>query len=489
MQSEIKQAISQDIFWKEAYEKSQQEIALLKYQLAELKRLIYGAKSERFVSDNPDQLHLFAQPDSPKEAPTEQITYERKKASKSENPPIRLALPAHLPRVEQVIEPTDLPEGSKLMGQEVTEVLEYNPANIFVRKIIRPKYAYSQGIKIAELPSLPLPKSNAGSSMLSYIAVSKFIDHLPFYRLCQMLKRQGLTISDSTLGGWFAATSHLLEPLYNTLCGLVMEGDYLQMDESPIGVQDSHKTGALHTGYQWVVHNPEKRLVLFKYARGRGGGTPQEILKDFKGTLQTDGYQVYQNLNLTHSITLLGCLAHGRRYFEKALDNDKVRATHAMEYIQLLYAMERKARERNVAIQTIQRYRQIYARPILNEMEKWMKEQLTQVLPKSAIGKAMAYNLKHWQNIKRYTEDGRFQIDNNLIENTIRPLAIGRKNYLFAGSHQSAQHIAMFYSFFASCKVNRVDPQAWLTDVLNRINDTKLNQLNTLLPHNWNPVK
>jgi transposase len=374
------------------------------------------------------------------------------------------------------------------MGQEITEVLEYNPANIFVRKIIRPKYTYLQGIKIAELPSLPLPKSNAGSSMLSHITVSKFVDHLPFHRLIQIYKRQGLNLSDSTLGGWFKGVSVLLEPLYKELHCQVVTCRYLQMDESPIGVQDSHKQGALHTGYQWVVHNPEKRLVLFKYAQGRGGSTPHELLKEFSGTLQTDGYQVYQSLNLTYAITLLGCLAHGRRYFEKALDNDKSRSTHAMEQIQRLYAMERKAKDKSVNVDVLKRYRQLYAIPILHQLEIWMKDQLLQVLPKSAIGKALAYNLGIWKNISRYTEEGFYNIDNNLIEKSIRPLALGRKNYLFAGSHQSAQHIAIFYSFFASCKVNKIDPQAWLTDVLNRINDTKLSQLNDLLPNNWKPI-
>jgi hypothetical protein len=332
------------------------------------------------------------------------------------------------------------------------------------------------------MPSLPLPKSNAGASMLAHIAVSKFVDHLPFYRQRQIFKRQKLDINDSTLGGWFAGVARLLEPLYHQLHDQVMAGDYLQMDESPIGVQDSHKEKALHTGYQWVVHNPLRRLVLFKYARGRSGKTPEERLEGFGGTLQTDGYKVYQTLSEKQNFTLLGCMAHGRRYFEKALDNDKPRATHAMEQIQKLYDMERKARERNMPNEVIRRYRQLFALPKLNELENWMKDQLTQVLPKSAIGKAIAYNLSIWKNIKRYTTDGRFLIDNNLIENSIRPLALGRKNYLFAGSHQSAQHIAMFYSFFATCKINGIEPLEWLTGVLNKISDTKMTNLHTLLP-------
>lgn len=196
------------------------------------------------------------------------------------------------------------------------------------------------------------------------------------------------------------------------------------------------------------------------------------MLAGYTGALETDGYQVYETIGKHHSVTMLGCLAHGRRYFEKALDNDKSRAGYAMEQIQQLYAMERKIRERNTDTRVIKRYRQMYASPILKKMEDWMKQQQLHVLPKSAIGKAIAYNLNVWTNIRRYTEDGRYQIDNNLIENTIRPLALDRKNYLFAGSHHSAQNIAMFNSFFASCKVNDVNPQQWLTYVLTNIKET-----------------
>jgi transposase len=209
MQEGQNQAVLDAVYWKNTHEKSQQEIAFLKYQLAELKRLIYGAKSERFVLECKDQLHLFEQQQSEQDPKTEQITYERTKAKK-ENPPIRTALPAHLPRVEEVIEPENISAKAKRIGEEVTEILEYNPANIFVRRIVRPKYAQENGIVISELPSLPLPKSNAGASILAYIAVSKFVDHLPFYRQRQILKRQKLDISDSTLGGWFSAISKLL---------------------------------------------------------------------------------------------------------------------------------------------------------------------------------------------------------------------------------------------------------------------------------------
>jgi len=315
--------------------------------------------------------------------------------------------------------------------------------------------------------------------------VSKFVDHLPYYRQIQIFKRQGVELSDSTLNGWFNATADLLEPLYGKLEKLVLESAYIQADESPIGVQDSHKKGALHSGYQWVYRSPVERLVLFKYHRGRDRKAPEKVLKYFSGTLQTDGYQAYQNMKTHGEVTHLACMAHARRYFEKALDNDEKRASHVLSLMQKLYGMEQKARERKLAPETRWRYRQLYAKPVLVEIEEWLGKNIHETLPKSAIGKAIAYTVNLWPKLKAYVNDGKYEIDNNLIENAIRPLALGRKNYLFAGSHNAAQRAAMFYSFFATCKINNVEPLAWLTDVLNRIPDHMASKLNELLPQNW----
>jgi transposase len=480
--------LDQEVVPKGQYEKLLSENQYLKQQLAELKRLIFGSKRERFVPAGDSQLSLFDIPGQGKqEKQTEEISYTRERPVKEKQQPVRASIPAHLPRIEEVVEPEDIEEGSKKIGEEITEVLEYNPAKVYVRKIVRPKYAKANndGVQVAELPTLPIPKGNAGASMLAYIMVSKFIDHLPYYRQVQIFKRQNFIISDSTLNGWFNATAKLLSPLYDTLQKQVLDCDYIQADESPIGVQDSHKKGVLHTGYQWVYRSPLKRLVLFRYHPGRERKAPQDVLQDFTGALQTDGYQAYQNMKTNGEITHLACMAHARRYFEKALGNDKKRAEHALLKIQGLYAMERKARERGIGFETRKRYRQLYAKPILAELGIWIKNNLNQTLPKSAIGQAIAYTYNLWPKLKTYIDDGKYEIDNNLIENAIRPLALGRKNYLFAGSHNAAQNAAMFYSFFATCKVNDVNPLAWLTDVLNRIPDHKANKLEELLPQNW----
>jgi len=482
--------IQKEVVSKAEYDKLLLEYQTLKTQLSELQRMIFGSRSERFIPASDGQIDLFtgtALKEQIKEQ-EQQISYTRTASTKQKQKPVRTEISSHLPRVEEIIEPEKIEPGAKKIGEEITEILEYNPANIYVRRIIRPKYAKpnNSGVVIASMPPLPLPRSNAGASMLAQIAVSKFIDHLPFYRQIQIFKRQRLNISPSTIGGWFNATCTLIEPLYDALEKQVLyDSDYLQADESPIGVQDSHKKGSLHQGYMWLFRNPENGLVLFVYHKGRSRAAPEKVLEHFTGMLQTDGYKVYQALDTKGDITLIGCMAHARRYFEKALDNDKERSTYVLKQIQRLYTMERNAREREVSFDTLKRYRQLYALPVLNEIESRLKQMSFEVLPKSAIGKAIVYTLKIYPNLKRYVQNGRYEIDNNNIENAVRPLALGRKNYLFAGSHQSARHTAMMYSFFASCKANNVNPYTWLSDILNRLPEHKANKINQLLPNNW----
>ncbi len=461
-----------------------------KRQLEDLKRMIFGRKSERFVATDTNQLNIFGEEIPAQEVEKEEyiVTYKTEKSKKPKEQPIRTAIPAHFRRVEQTIEPDFIPPNAKKIGEEITEVLEVKPLTVFVRRIIRPKYALpeEEGILIAELPSLPIPKGNAGASLLSFIIVSKFVDHLPLYRLLQIFKRQDLSISSSTIGGWVCKTAELFQPLYDVFKNAFLEdADYIQADESPIKVQDKNKKKALDQGYMWVYRNPMERLVLFEYNKGRGKEAPEQFFKNFTGTLQTDGYRVYQSLTTKGDITLLGCMAHARRYFEKALDNDPKRAEHVLFLMQRLYKMERECRERNTDVAVVKRYRMIYALPILDELEVYLNEHVNVVLPKSSIGKAMTYTLNIFQNLKQYIYDGRYEIDNNNIENSIRPMAIGRKNYLFAGSHKAAQNIAMFYSFFASCKANDINPFDWMNDVTRRMPEHKANKLSEMLPHNW----
>jgi transposase len=480
---------------KSEYERLLADNKHLALQLAELKRLIFGSKSERFIPSESNQLGLFTEPAIEQEtADVKQINYSRKD-TKAKKHPIRLPLASHLPRVEEIIEPENLAEGSVKIGEEITELLEYTPSKVYVRKIVRPKYALpnEKGVVIGELPSLILPKSNVGAGLLAQIIVSKFVDHCPFYRQIQIFKRQDVVIASSTMSGWFSSAMSQLTVLYELHKSQVLQSDYLQADESPIKVQDNHKTcversrskGSLHTGYHWVFHAPVQGLVLFEYSTSRAARVPEHILQEFKGTLQTDGYNAYQKLITKHPIKLLACMAHARRYFEKALDNDRSRASYVLEQIQKLYVIERKIKERSIHVETIKRYRKICAKPILDALYTWMQQEYPKVLPKSSIAKAFAYSLNLWEKLSGYTQDGKYRIDNNLIENSIRPLALGRKNYLFAGNHKAAQNAAMMYSFFATCKINDVNPYQWLHDVFKRLPEHKANKLHELLPQNW----
>ena len=473
---------------KEEFETLKSENAWLKHQLAELKRLIYGAKSERFVSTNPDQATLFDLPsEQPQEKATEEITYTRNKPQVEKKQPLRLELPSHLERREEVIDPENLPKGAIKIGEAVTEVLEYEPASAYVRRIVRNKYIVEQTdeetrFAIAPLPTLPIPKGNAGASMISHLLVSKFVDHLPFYRQVQILKRQKLEIAESTINGWFNAGCDLLNPLYMALKTQMLSSDYLMADETPIPVQTKDKPGATHKGYHWVYYDPVHRLVLFDYRKSRGMEGPDEMFKEFAGYLQTDGYNAYDHFEKQPQITLLACMAHARRKFQHAQENNPTMAGDALKMFQALYDIERDIRDGNMEPDAIKILRQERSKPVLNEMGVWLREQIVLVPPKSAIGVAMAYTLNLWPRLVRYIDDGRFHIDNNLIENSIRPVALGRKNYLFAGSHEAAQQAAVIYSVLATCKLHGVEPFAYLTKTLSVIPDFPANQLLTLLP-------
>ena len=271
----------------------------LKRQLAELKRMIFGSKSERFIPVDDKQLRLFEDMIVKTEEAIEKhtVVYQREKANKKKEQPVRSVIPAHFPRVEEIVEPENIDPNAVKIGEEITELLEIKPLTVFVRKIVRPKYALpkEQGIVIADLPSLPIPKSNASASLLAFILISKFIDHLPLYRLLQIFKRQELIISKSTIGGWVSKTSELLRPLYDNFKDKFLEdADYIQADESPIKVQDKVKKKTTHRGFMWVYRNPVDNLVLFDYHKGRGKNVPEEFFNNYNGTLQSDGYKVYK---------------------------------------------------------------------------------------------------------------------------------------------------------------------------------------------------
>ena len=465
----------------------------LKFQLDQIKRMLFGAKRERYIpNQDKNQLSLpfDVEPETEPEKEQETITYVRQK-KKRENHPGRLALPSHLPVEEIIIEPKEDTTGMKCIGKEITEQLELVPAKLFIKRYIRPKYMKAQddeslnfkGI-IGDLPVFPIEKGIAGSGLLAQIMIDKFVDHLPIYRQIQRFKRENVKISSSTINGWQESVCNLLEPLYDALKYRVLSQGYLQVDESPVQVLDKNKKGKTHRGYHWVYHSPLEKTVLFDYRDGRSREGPTQLLKNFKGFLQSDGYIVYDSFEKKQGITLLNCMAHARRGFEKALDYDKKNAEHAMDLFQKIYAVERKAREGDMSREERYTLRLDESLPELNKLGKWMAETYKTVLPKSPIGQAIAYCIPRWDKLMNYLKDGSLEIDNNNVENAIRPLALGRKNYLFAGSARGAQRAAMFYSFFGTCKKNDINPYVWLKRVLDVIPQHKVNKLHELLPQN-----
>lgn len=476
--------------YKALYEAQLIEVASLKNELAQLKRMIFGSKSEQFVpSRHPSQLALNIHAETIATASVvsaKKVEYTRVKTeTRPVNHPVRMKLPDHLERKERLIEPEGLSEGCRRIGEEVTEELEYEPGKLFVNRFVRPKYVSADNttVLIAPMVERPLPRAIAGPGLLTQVIIDKYVDHLPLHRQQQRFSREKINIPYSTLTDWVSNTCKLITPLYDALVKEVLSSDYLHADETPIKVLDRDKKGQSHRGYYWVYHNSLKDLVLFDYQPGRGREGPSDMLKNFKGHLQTDGYAAYNIFNERQDVTLLHCWAHARRKFYEAQDSDADRATHVLSQIQLLYTIECKAREQSLSDKEIVVLRNEQALPVLHKLYEWMKRTYMEVLPKSPVGKAIAYCLQRWEQLLIYTTHGKLNIDNNPVENAIRPVALGRKNYLFAGSHEAAQRSAMLYSLFGTCKLNGINPYQWMKSTIERIAAHPINQINLLLPH------
>jgi transposase len=464
----------------------QQDLA---FQLAQLQKLVFGSRHEKFVaSDTPMAPTLFDVPVIPELLETTTIVYEKTIKKPRPNHPGRNSFPENLRREERIVNPEGIDITiAKKIGEDITETLAYQPAELFVKKVIRPKYldAVTNSIYQALAPVRSFERGNVDTSLIAQIIVEKYVDHLPLDRQIKRFARLGYPISDSTIGNWVAASAAYLKPLYEAHKKLVLASGYLHADETIIKVLDSDKKNATHQGYYWVYQCNANKLVLFDYRTGRGSEGPQSILKEYKGYLQTDGYIVYEDFDHNLDIIVINCMAHARRKFSEALPNDKGRAEYVLAEIQKLYAIERKLTENAISGEQKQQYRKEQALPILEALGLWMQQAYPTVLPSSAIGKAIAYSLSRWDKLSLYATTDFLNIDNNPVENSIRPVAVGRKNYLFAGSHAAAQRSAIFYSLLATCKNHQINPVEWMQDVLTRIAGSPINKIHELLPQNW----
>lgn len=479
--------------YKVLYESLLASYEQLQVELLQLKKLIFGSKHERFEASNQDAVNqgvLFnvdAIADTVTQTKTlpERLVEKTTIVSKHKG---REAFCEKLRREVITIDPAGIDTTkAAVMGEDVTELLAYTPSELYVKQIRRPRYSQpaNAGVLQAPAPARIIEKCSADTSLLAQIVVEKYVDHLPLYRQIKRYDRLGGNINDSTIGDWVRAVAHALSGLYDRHKKLVLSSQYLHADETVIQVMTDEKKNSTHQGYYWVYQSHHDKLVLFDYRSGRGREGPATILKDYKGYLQTDGYAAYDMFKDYPDITLFHCMAHARRKFHEALPNDRKRAEYVLEQIQQLYAIERQANQGNTTAETLTQLRNEQATPILQNLGQWMKKAYMEVLPKSAIGKALAYSIERWDTLSLYATNGLLHIDNNPVENSIRPVAVGRKNYLFAGSHAAAERAAIFYSLFATCKVHHVNPYNWLKDVLDKLAICKLEQLDELLPQNW----
>ena len=481
--------------YEQTISKKDEKILDLEKQVAYLRRRIWGKSSERFIKEDPRQrmidfegIDLLPEEKELAEAAKADIeTFkERRVKERVKRKPVRKPLPEDLPRVEEHIYPDDVKDIAGTLTElepEITEVMEYEPGRCWVRKIIRHKYVVkskteqdsqkSSSIITAPLPAKyqPIARSYAGASLLAELMINKYVNHLPFYRQIQMMKQMGVNLPPPTVNDWFKDTADLLRPLYYRLKELVLATDYIQVDETTVPVINNEKHKTVN-GYIWMVRSVMDKQVFFHYDNGsRAQKVALSLLKDFRGAMQTDGYSVYQMYEYKKDVLPLGCWAHARRKFEESLKNDRERAEYALEQIGLLYEVEREADDKNLSYQERARLRETHAYPIMVVFEKWLVNEYSKVLPKSPIGKAIKYCYDIYHRLSRYHLDGRYHIDNNLAENSLRGLALGRKNYLFCGNHDAAEDAAVIYSLLGCCKAADVNFRDWMVYVLSHIHD------------------
>jgi transposase len=479
----------------------------LQHQLEQLLRQRYGRKTEQI---DPAQLLLFAQEILAQAEPTPAPTPEPdpastpKKDAPKKNGHGRKPLPASLPR-ETVLH--DVPPERRTcpdcgaertcIGHEVREQLEYKPASLVVIEHVRPKYACEAceaNVVIADKLPEPIEKGLPGPGLLAYVAVSKYADHLPLYRLEGIFKRFGVELSRSTMCDWMASIADLLKPIVKLMLSKILNSKVVQNDDTTVPVQD-HDGKGIKTGRLWVsIGDHDHHYVVYTYTPDRSAAGPEKIFKDFKGYLQADAYSGYDGLYKSGDIVEVGCMMHARRKFYEARTSDPPRSHQALAWISLLYDVERDAKKRQTAdyeafVAFRHDLRNERSRPIFDKLHAWLEAELPKVLPKSPIGEAIQYALNHWEALKRPLEAGFLELDNGASERAFKPVALGRKNWLFAGSDKGGETAAVLMSLCMTCKELEIDPQAYLRDVLDRISTHPARRIEELLPDRWQELR
>jgi transposase len=473
-------------------------IEALMLEISRLKRWKFGAKTESLSAV---QRSLFdedlATDIEAIEAKLEDLTQPPSEQNKTKRSPKRTSFPSSLPRIEHRYEPASCEceacgNALKRIGEEVSEQLDCKPIEFFVHRHIRGKYACShcETLKVEPLPPQVIEKGQPAPGLLAQVLVSKFQDHMPLYRQSeQYTQRSGVEIPRNTLAGWVAKCGIALSPLVDRMHEHLMKQSVLHADETPVKVLKPGN-GKTHQAYMWVYRSGEHQsppIVIFNFAMGRGAKYPNAFLGEYQGALMVDEYVGYQPLFKDKARIELACLAHIRRkFFELHASHQSHIAKEALDQIAKLYVIENQSKEKSPDARKA--YRQEYAIPILDELKTWLETKKKGVPASSSIAKAIDYALRRWATLLNYLEDGRYPIDNNPCENSLRPVALGRKNWLFIGTEDSGDRTAVIMSLIASCKANGHNPHAYLSDVLTRLPTHPYSRLDELLPHYWKPL-
>jgi transposase len=469
------------------------ENALLRQKIDLLVKRVFGSSSEPLARN---QLELLAAPPESASLPTSVVAAPEKDRPKSSRPPREARLPENLPVVEEVIDPEPVkaqPEAWRCIGQEVSEQLDYEPGRFLKRRVVRRKYVHKTNPDcapvLAALPERLLDRSLPAPGLLAQIVVGKYCDHLPLYRQEQIYQqRHGLNLPRQSLARWVELAADWCKPIYEHIRLGVMGGGYVQVDETPVDyLEPGH--GKTKQGYLWTCSRPGGE-VFYRWETSRAAACLENIIPvDFKGTVQCDGYSAYRSFanKRNGTIALAGCWAHVRRKFHEALEPSPKTAGWIMRQIQHLYRVESRLRQQRAGPRLRAAVRAHQSRPIVQRLERALVrlKRSARPLPQSLLGIAIDYALGQWKTLEVYLADGRVEIDNNLVENAIRPTALGKKNWLFIGEAGAGDRGAILYTIIECCRRRNIDPYTYLRDVLTRLPRMTNHQIPAVTPQAW----